>query len=191
MKSFIALTVTLVIAAQAGATNVPFYGTSGVDTIVVGRYGEYHESVIACVNGNWQYSPGVVQPADTVSVWANAGADSITIQRSLGTYVCGTDVKLLYPMTSGDGCPNIYVYGGAGNDAIFGGACVEHFYGDTGLDTLYGGAGNDYLYGGDDTDCIDDATVQTLSCGSGTDYFTDDGTWSDCETRQFVCFLPG
>jgi Ca2+-binding RTX toxin-like protein len=88
-------------------------------------------------------------------------------------------------------CPGtIALYGGTGNDVIAGAQCMEQIYGEAGADTLGGAGGNDSIYGGTENDCIEDTTLNTLICGDGTDKFTDDMPWKDCETRVLFCPLP-
>jgi Ca2+-binding RTX toxin-like protein len=86
-------------------------------------------------------------------------------------------------------CPNVYVNGGTGNDRIIGAQCAEHLNGDAGGDSIFGNDGNDWIYGGDDNDCIDDETLSFLSCGTGTDSYTDDFLWKDCESQVSYCVV--
>mgnify|MGYP001582206098 FL=1 len=87
-------------------------------------------------------------------------------------------------------CPaSINIYASTGNDVIIGAQCAENLQGSSGSDSIFGGGGYDTIYGGSENDCISDNTVYYLSCGDGTDSYTDSGSWNDCENRVAYCFL--
>ena len=144
---------------------------------------------LACYNGSWYYGSLVTGSSDTVTVNGNGGIDTITVRSSSEFYDCGGIGKWLHAMNYVYSCPNVYVYGGTGGDRITGAQCAEHLYGDAGSDVMYGNGGNDWIYGGDDNDCIDDETLSYLSCGTGTDAYTDDFGWKDCENPTEHCFF--
>jgi Ca2+-binding RTX toxin-like protein len=182
--------ILIINVAVASASTSTFYGTTGVDTILVGRgSSDQGMSYFACINGTWVEGAIVTGPSDTVYVYGNNSRDTITIRNVEGTYTCGIDPMLLHRMDYVYGCPAMYIHGDAGNDVIYGAQCAEHLYGDAGYDTIFGGAGYDYIWGGTENDCIEDTTLSYLSCGDGTDSHTDDGSWKDCEIQSDYCFL--
>ena len=184
--------VLFTIAGTANASTSSFYGTGSADTIVVGRaYDDVGNFIyMACVNGAWTYGNAVTGSSDVVTVYGYGGADTITIRAVNDTFNCGGDGKTLYRMDYSYACPGtITVNAGAGNDVINGAQCAEHLYGDDGDDTIFGGPGNDSIYGGLGNDCIQDDTLYTLSCGDGTDKYSDDYAWKDCETHVMYCLL--
>jgi Ca2+-binding RTX toxin-like protein len=184
--------VLFALAGTAQASTTTFSGTSGVDTIIVGRGYTPGGALayLACINGTWVYGSGVTGASDVVTVNGSSGADSITVRAVNDYYTCGSDAKWLYRMDYSYSCPGtLTLYGGTGNDRIVGGQCVERIEGEAGNDTIFGGGGDDAIYGGADSDCIADTTLSWLSCGDGTDSYTDDGTWKDCENHVSACFL--
>jgi len=190
---FVCMSVVLfAIAGTANATTTTFYGTTGVDTITVGRgYDGGLLVYLACINGTWYYGNGVTGSSDTVTLYGYAGADTIRVRDANGIFACGVDGKWFYRMDYSYSCPGTTaLYGGTGNDVIAGAQCAEYIYGEAGADTLGGAGGNDSIYGGTENDCIEDTTLNTLICGDGTDKFTDDASWKDCETRVLFCPLP-
>ncbi|MBI5489102.1 MAG: hypothetical protein HY905_17335 [Deltaproteobacteria bacterium] len=185
--------VVLLFAGSASATTTTFNGTAGADTMLVGRGYDGGGNLIylACVNGSWAEGNLVTGSSDTVTTNGNGGIDTITVRSSSGIYDCGVGGgKWLHSMNYVYSCPNVYVNGGTGNDRIIGAQCAEHLNGDDGNDTIFGNAGNDWIYAGADNDCISDTTLTFLSCGSGTDSYTDDLAWKDCENQVGYCLLP-
>ena len=185
--------VLLSLAGAASASTTTFYGTTGVDVMTVGRAFNDAGSLIymACTNGSWNYGGPVTGSSDTVTVYGYAGSDTIRVRDVNDIFVCGSDAKWFYRMDYSWSCPGtISLYGGTGNDVIAGAQCVERIYGEAGADTLGGAGGNDSIYGGTENDCIEDTTLNTLICGDGTDKFTDDMPWKDCETHVDYCLLP-
>jgi Ca2+-binding RTX toxin-like protein len=185
--------VLLSLAGTAGATTTTFLGTSGVDVITVGRAFNDAGSLIymACIDGSWSFGAAVTGSSDSVTVYGYAGSDTIRVRDGNNIFVCGSEAKWFYRMDYSYSCPvTIALYGGAGNDVIAGAQCAEQIYGEDGADTLGGAGGNDSIYGGIGNDCIEDTTLNTLICGDGTDKFTDEASWKDCETRVTFCPLP-
>jgi Ca2+-binding RTX toxin-like protein len=182
----------LLLAGNASATTSTFDGGAGWDVIRVGRGYDAGSNFVyvACVNGEWEYDALVTGSSDTVTVNGNGGSDVIVVQGSTEYYYCGETRKWIFSMSYGYSCPNVYINGGTGNDRINGAQCAEHLYGDAGADSIWGGAGNDWIYGGTENDCIDDETLSFLSCGSGSDGYTDDYLWKDCENQVAFCLLP-
>ena len=182
--------VLLSVAAEAAASTSTFYGTTGVDAIVVGRaynYGLF--GYVACINGVWEWGGAVTGSSDTVTVYGDAGSDTITVRDTNDIYPCGIIGKWLYRMDYSYVCPTIDVYGGDGGDRIYGAQCVEYIYGEAGADYIFSGGGNDYVSGGTENDCIEDTSLASLVCGSGTDRYTDDVAWKSCETPVAYCIM--
>ena len=179
------------LAANANATSTTFYGTSGVDSITVGRaYVSGSFIYRACVNGEWDDGNAVTGSSDYVTVWSYGGSDTIKIRDVDGLFACGADMAYFYRMDYGYTCPaSINIYASTGNDVIIGAQCAENLQGSSGSDSIFGGGGYDTIYGGSENDCISDNTVYYLSCGDGTDSYTDSGSWNDCENRVAYCFL--
>lgn len=92
---------------------------------------------------------------ESVIVFGQGGADTITVSGSLGVPVA--------------------IYGGADNDYIAGGSGVELLDGGEGNDRLLGGGGNDFLYGGGGND--------TLSGGVGNDLLDGDRAFDISENN--------
>ena len=184
--------VLFALAGTANATTTTFSGTTGVDTITVGRgYDGGLLVYLACINGSWYYGSGVYGSNDAVYVYGYGGADTIRVRDVNNIFECGSIAKWFYRMDYSYSCPGtIGLHGGDGNDVITGAQCMEYIYGDAGADTLGGAGGNDSIYGGTENDCIQDDTLNTLICGDGTDKFTDEANWKDCETRVSYCLLP-
>jgi Ca2+-binding RTX toxin-like protein len=181
------------LAGTAGATTTTFSGTTGVDVIFVGRAYNGGGTLIymACINGSWAYGSAVTGSSDIVYVYGYAGSDTIRVRDVNDYYVCGGYSKWFYRMDYGYSCAGtIALYGSTGNDVIAGAQCAEWIYGEAGADTLGGAGGNDSIYGGTENDCIEDTTLNTLICGDGTDKYTDDMAWKDCETEVLFCPLP-
>ena len=192
MKSICGFAVIVALAGNASASSSTFYGTSGVDTIVVGRAfdGSGYLRYYACINGTWDPAEYVYGSSDTVTVWAYGGSDTIKIRDVDGLYNCGGDAKYLYRMDYAYVCPGaINVYASTGNDILVGAQCAENLQGSSGADSIFGGGGYDTIYGGSENDCISDTTVYYLSCGDGTDSYTDSGSWNDCETPTGACYV--
>ncbi|MBI5490537.1 MAG: hypothetical protein HY905_24600 [Deltaproteobacteria bacterium] len=193
MKAICAFFVIGALAGNAFASNSNFYGTSGVDSITVGRAQDDSGNwkYYACVNGTWIPGSYVNSGSiDQVTVWAYEGSDTVTVRGVNGDFTCGINTKYFYRMDYSYACPGgIHVYGGSGNDDIIGAQCAEDLQGSSGTDTIFGNGGDDTIYGGTENDCIDDTTVYSLSCGAGTDSFTDKSPWNDCETHVDNCSL--
>ncbi|MBI5487899.1 MAG: hypothetical protein HY905_11245 [Deltaproteobacteria bacterium] len=194
MKAICAFLVIGALAGNAVASNSNFYGTSGVDVITVGRAFDSYGNLkyYACVNGTWT-SGGYVNTnsIDQVTVWGYEGSDTLTVRDVNAWYTCGDTARYFYRMDYSYACPGgIHLYGAAGNDVIVGAQCAEDLQGSSGTDTIFGNGGDDIIYGGTENDCIDDDTVYSLSCGAGTDSYTDNGSWNDCENPVDYCSMP-
>ena len=192
MKSICVFLVIGVLAGNASASSTTFYGTSGVDSMLVGRgVDEYgYLRYFACINGDWSYGGYVSGSSDAVTVWSYGGSDTIRIRDVDASYNCGGDVVYLYRMDYAYVCPGaINVYASTGNDILVGAQCAENLQGSSGADAIYGQGGYDTIYAGSDNDCIEDETVYYLSCGDGTDAYTDNGSWNDCETPTGACYV--
>jgi Ca2+-binding RTX toxin-like protein len=192
MKFAFAGIVLCALAGTANATTSTFNGTSGVDTIVVGRgYNNGGTFIyLACINGTWHYGNAVTGSSDVVTTYGYGGGDFLTVRAASDLYTCGSEMKWFYRMDTTYACPGtLTVYGGDGNDRIYGGQCAEQLYGDAGADTIFGGLGNDSIYGGIGDDCIEDSTLYSLSCGDGADSYTDEGIWKGCETHITHCYV--
>ena len=192
MKSICGFLVIGVLAGNAHATSSTFYGTAGADSIIVGR-AYVGGSLIyrACVNGYWSDGSSVTGSSDAVTVWAFGGSDTIKIRDVDGLYACGDNMMYLYRMDYAYACPGgINLYASTGNDVIIGAQCAENLQGSSGADSIFGGGGYDTIYGGSENDCISDTTVYYLSCGDGTDSYTDSGSWNDCENKVKGCSMP-
>ena len=133
------------LAGNAGASSSTFYGTSGVDTIVVGRAfdGSGYLKYYACINGTWDPAADVYGSSDTVTVWAFGGSDTIRIRDVDGWYNCGGELVYFYRMDWAYACPaSINVYASTGNDVLIGAQCAENLQGSSGADTIFGAGGD-------------------------------------------------
>ncbi|HEX2971048.1 MAG TPA: calcium-binding protein [Tepidisphaeraceae bacterium] len=98
------------------------------------------------------------QSVKKIYVMGYAGDDTISISRTLGSWVdggAGND-------TITGGTQNDTLLGGLGNDLIYGGAGNDSIDGGAGRDWLYGDAGNDWLF-------ANDTEIDRLDGGTGTD----------------------
>ena len=105
------------------ATLQPFLSQSGLDTIVVLKYGSYTESIT--IKG---IVPGALTAADFIF---NTVSTNLTV--------------------SATGSSDV-IFGGNGNDSLYGGDGYDTLSAGTGNDYLDGGDGNDSLSGGDGND---------------------------------------
>jgi hypothetical protein len=119
-------------------------GTSGNDTITIGRDAVSRGTLRVAVNGfyNAVDALGLKQ----FRVEGLDGNDRITIDQSGGA--------LAIPLNAGGGDGNDTITGGAGADGLSGGAGNDVLRGAAGNDLLVGGAGNDTLVGGEGRDVL-------------------------------------
>ncbi|MFO0820652.1 MAG: Ig-like domain-containing protein [Pirellulales bacterium] len=137
-------TVTLTDVVRSGAT-LTVGGTSGNDTIVVGR--NRRNDVVVRLNG--------------VVVGQYRGLSHIIVHGGDGNDVITADKYLMQ---------RVSLHGGAGNDTLTGGFRNDLLDGGDGNDVLRGGWGNDVLVGGAGTDNLQgDFGDDVLIGGTGAD----------------------
>ncbi len=115
------------------------------------------------------------------------GAENDTLSGDVGndTLYGGYHNDILYGGNGNDILDGGGDYTFAGDDTLYGGAGNDTLAGDLGNDNLYGEEGNDILYGEEDNDTLNgygttvtnNAQIDTLTGGAGTDYFVLGGTW--------------
>ncbi|HET7204015.1 MAG TPA: calcium-binding protein, partial [Steroidobacteraceae bacterium] len=146
-------------------------GNKSDNTIEISRNAS---GAILVNNGAVKTTGGSPTVANTslIEVYGNGGADTITLNESLGALPRAS----LY-----GGGGNDVLTGGSGNDQLFGQDDNDTLLGKGGFDVLYGGAGNDVLTGGDADDQMygeagDDRMIwnpgddsDLMEGGSGTD----------------------
>ncbi|HQR08738.1 MAG TPA: hypothetical protein PLN21_18070 [Gemmatales bacterium] len=85
-----------------------------------------------------------------VTINGGSGADKITVDLAMTTYIYGNGGKDF--ITGGQGIN--WIYGGDGDDTLIGNGKANHIYGGYGNDTILGGDGPNYLFGDGDIDDI-------------------------------------
>ncbi len=178
---------------QLASVNLTINGTSGDDTIVIGRgYNGGSFQYIVCINRTWMYplNAYVTGASDIITVYGLGGDDTIIVRDVNDYYTCGAQSMWLYRMDYSYACPadeNIKIHGDEDDDVLLGGQCGEWLDGDNGIDTIFGGAGSDDLFGGDGNDCLSDSTVHTVHCGYGSDSENTPGNGYMCEYHEITC----
>jgi hypothetical protein len=132
---------------DGGTDGVVFHGTDGNDRIHISRrVGPGGPEVVAQINGLTIVAG--YQGGETVSVFAGAGNDHVTVDASVTTWRAelfgedGNDHLIGGPL--GD-----LLDGGAGNDRLEGGDGDDELIGGAGHDIFDGGAGADRIHAGD------------------------------------------
>lgn len=131
------------LSLDGGTDGVVFQGTDGNDRIQISRrVGSDGPEVVAEINGETIVVG--YQDGETVSVFAGAGNDHVTVNPSVNTWRA--------ELFGEDG--NDHLVGSGQDDLLDGGRGIDHLEGLGGEDELIGGAGHDILDGGAGADRI-------------------------------------